>query len=151
MIVRAIQFFCQHGHWLLLEDVAEGLARWLLYPPHASEERARVERISVTVRKPGALGNAGRAAVTYTADATSEPGTGAGICILVETSCVVARRVLLETGRVWTKHRRHCFFVLSGALDRSGASIARGSVLGRTIDSHEYKALQHSVLLEVER
>lgn len=159
VLVKAIQFFCRHGHWLLIEDIAEGLIRWLLQPPHPSERRVRIERAAVTIRKPRAARGAAMPdlTITGTAPAIDENPCG-NMVVLVESSCVSARRIVLPQEQRYTKSPRHCFFVLSGSLEcvenaetGVGVSIGRGSIEGRTVQQQEYRAVADAVLLEIQR
>ena len=165
VIVKAIQFFCRHGHWLLIEDIAQGLMRWLLLPPHPSEGRTQIERAAVTIRKPEALDGAAIPQLTVRGEAADGQGSKAGQGgqsngpgeaaadggLLIATPCVTARRVVLEAGCSRIKPPRCCLFVLSGSVKLPGRTLDRAGIEGRTTRPLECHARETSVLLEIER
>jgi dihydroneopterin aldolase len=149
--VKAVQFFCQHGHWLLAEDIAEGIARWLLLPPHDSERRAPIDSITVKVRKPDVFKGLAVPSVECKADVPASASGPSRETTILETSCVSAKRLILEAGEKWTKQPRESLFVLSGVLRSSGADLPQKCIGGRSIEAVEYQVIETAALLVLER
>lgn len=54
-VAAEVRFLLESAHFLLLEEAAEALARYLLAPPPAGVERAAIDAVGVRLEKPDAL------------------------------------------------------------------------------------------------
>lgn len=69
-IASQLAFLLEHAQFFLLETAAHALARYLLAPPALGEERARIQAVTLRLRKPLALGGKGVPSLEVTREAS---------------------------------------------------------------------------------
>lgn len=126
----------QYGHWRLIESLAVGIANLVLAPPAASERRAQVDAIEVTIRKPNILpGATPSVTVRRTSDGIdlqtrlSPPKTW--VDTLVRTDFAAAYRIHVETGSSWEAPPGAAVHVIAGSVLADGRPIGAGTRLAR--------------------
>jgi FolB domain-containing protein len=135
--LEQVQFIAQHGRWLLLESVAAAMARVVLAPPAAGEQRAQVRSVVVRVRKPDVFRGRAVPAVEIWRDeswyqarelaqAEGQPGR---IEILLETRETGAYRIHLPPASTWMVPAGMALQVVSGRVSTATGELRPRAIL----------------------
>ncbi len=136
-ILEQVQFIAQHGRWLLLESVAAAMARVVLAPPAAGEQRAQVRSVVVRVRKPDVFRGRAVPAVEiwrdeswYQARELVQAETErARIEVLLETRETGAYRIHLPPESRWTLPSGMAIQVVAGRVSTATEELRPRSIL----------------------
>lgn len=105
-VQRWVWTLARHGSWPLIESLSHAIARLILAPPAACEDRAQVDAVEVGLRKPTILdGAVPGTRIRRTAEwcdlAEVELENGVIKGVLEETPARSAYRIRLEPGARW--------------------------------------------------
>lgn len=127
-------FITRHGRFRLLESISVAVLRLILLPPAPQEQRPRVQRASIQLRKPTILGELATPGTrfkrehTWAEVDTISPATGIDVEVLVDTGRSAAWRIHVAPGTDWPVVEDHAVYVISGQLDAGdGVTVGAGT------------------------
>ena len=139
-VAAQVRFLLQSGRFRMLETAAHAIARYLLLPPAAGEERARLERVRLRLVKPGALTGYATPSLTIERDArwADDEGYGAetkpwgSVDVVYETKNAGIYRLNVAAGSAIPLHvhrtMRESEMVLTAGILCQGREVAPGTV-----------------------
>ena len=131
-----VTFLTRHGRFRLLESISVGMLRLMLLPPAPAEERAQIERASITLKKPTILAPVTTPGTRFERSKEWAPvdafdaAEGVSIETLVDTGRSAAWRVHIQPGVTWPVMADHAVYVIAGRVQRpDGVSFGANTAL----------------------
>jgi dihydroneopterin aldolase len=138
MLLEQVQFIAQQGRWLLLESMSAAIARHVLAPPLAAEERAQVAEVVVRLTKPDVF--KGRAVPGVEIRRTKEwcqsrviAVQGCNLSVLQETRETGAYRIHLKAGDEWPVPAGMSVHVVAGYGSNRREPVGPGASIARSL------------------